>query len=88
MILLISRVFCNFLLDVYVIFFFFFFANYRCKRFDRLALHPIVLSKAGPKAFEIQTKNWSESTHRFLKLCVSAGNVEACYTLGMVRVID
>ncbi|KAL0535295.1 hypothetical protein IC582_029624 [Cucumis melo] len=56
-----------------------------CKRFNRLALHPIVLSKAGPKAFEIQTKNWSESTHRFLKLCVSAGNVEACYTLGMIE---
>lgn len=61
-------------------------ADYRCKRFNRLALHPIVLSKAGPKAFEIQTKNWCESSHRFLKLCVSVGNVEACYTLGMVRV--
>ncbi|XP_022994416.1 F-box protein At5g50450-like [Cucurbita maxima] len=56
-----------------------------CKRFNRLALHPMVLSKAGPKAFEIRIKNWCESTHRFLKLCVSAGNVEACYTLGMVE---
>ncbi|KAG6584151.1 F-box protein, partial [Cucurbita argyrosperma subsp. sororia] len=56
-----------------------------CKRFNRLALHPFVLKKAGPKVFEIQTINWSESTHRFLKLCVSAGNVEACYTLGMIE---
>ncbi|BBH03669.1 HCP-like superfamily protein with MYND-type zinc finger [Prunus dulcis] len=32
-----------------------------------------------------QSQNWSDSAHRFLKQCVSAGNIEACYTLGMIR---
>ncbi|XP_042502671.1 F-box protein At1g67340 [Macadamia integrifolia] len=56
-----------------------------CKRLNGLALHPLVLSKASPKAFAIKTKNWSDSAHRFLKQCADAGNVEACYTLGMIR---
>ncbi|XP_042498239.1 F-box protein At1g67340-like [Macadamia integrifolia] len=56
-----------------------------CKRLNSLALHPLVLSKASPKAFAIKGKNWSESAHRFLKQCADAGNVEACYTLGMIR---
>jgi hypothetical protein len=43
------------------------------------------LSKASQKTFAIETKNWSESAHRFLKLCADAGNIEACYTLGMIR---
>ncbi|GAB4828623.1 hypothetical protein Ancab_018288 [Ancistrocladus abbreviatus] len=56
-----------------------------CKRLNGLGLHSMVLSKASPKAFAIKAKNWSESTHRFLKQCADAGNVEACYTLGMIR---
>lgn len=56
-----------------------------CKRLNRLGLHPLVLSKAGPKALAIKPKNWSESAHRFLKLCVSAGNADASFTLGMIR---
>ncbi|XP_018825186.1 F-box protein At1g67340 [Juglans regia] len=56
-----------------------------CKRLNRLGLHPLVLSKAGAKAFAIKAKNWSESADRFLKLCANAGNVEASYTLGMIR---
>ncbi|XP_059443918.1 F-box protein At1g67340-like [Corylus avellana] len=56
-----------------------------CKRLNRLGAHPLVLSKAGPKALAIKAKNWSESGHRFLKRCVDAGNVEASYTLGMIR---
>ncbi|GLT75259.1 hypothetical protein SLA2020_469950 [Shorea laevis] len=56
-----------------------------CKRLNRLALHPLVLEKAGAKALAVRAKNWSESAHRFLRLCVSAGNIEACYTLGMIR---
>lgn len=44
----------------------------------------MVLSKASQKTFDIKAKNWSESVHRFLKQCADAGNVEACYTLGMV----
>ena len=60
------------------------FCENRCKRLNSLALHSLVLSKASPKMFAIKAKNWSESAHRFLKTCADAGNVEACYTLGMV----
>ncbi|XP_077227672.1 F-box protein At1g67340-like [Tasmannia lanceolata] len=56
-----------------------------CKRLKGLGLHPIVLSKASPKSFAVKAKNWSESSHRCLKLFADAGNIEACYTLGMIR---
>ncbi|XP_050208085.1 F-box protein At1g67340 [Mercurialis annua] len=56
-----------------------------CKRLNGLGLNSIVLSKASPKTFALKAKNWSDSAHRFLKLCSDAGNVEACYTLGMIR---
>ncbi|ESW09907.1 hypothetical protein PHAVU_009G166400 [Phaseolus vulgaris] len=56
-----------------------------CKRLNRLGLHRLVLSKAGSKVFSIKPRNWSEKTHTFLKHCVNAGNVDACYTLGMIR---
>ncbi|KAK9117552.1 hypothetical protein Sjap_016499 [Stephania japonica] len=56
-----------------------------CKRLNGLALHPLVLSKASPKALAVRPKSWSDSAHRFLKLCVDAGNIEASYTLGMIR---
>lgn len=49
-----------------------------------MVLHPLVLSKAGPKAFAVRMQNWCDSSHRFLKRCVDAGNSEASYTLGMV----
>jgi len=45
-----------------------------------------VLSKASPRTFSIRAKNWCESAQRFLKQCAEAGNVEACYTLGMVSI--
>ncbi|KAK6922408.1 Zinc finger, MYND-type [Dillenia turbinata] len=56
-----------------------------CKRFSGLGLHSVVLSKASQKMFKIKAKNWSDSAHRFLKLCSDSGNVEASYTLGMIR---
>lgn len=56
-----------------------------CKRFHRLGLHPLVLSKASRETFAIRAANWSDSAHRFLKQSAGAGNVEACYTLGMIR---
>ncbi|XP_065875298.1 F-box protein At1g67340 [Euphorbia lathyris] len=56
-----------------------------CKRLNGLGLNSLVLSKASQKIFQIQAKNWSDSAHRFLKQCADAGNVEACYTLGMIR---
>ncbi|KHN34820.1 F-box protein [Glycine soja] len=54
-----------------------------CKRLNRLALHSLVLSKASPKTFTIKARDWCDSAHKFLKHCADAGNVEACYTLGM-----
>ncbi|KAK8604643.1 hypothetical protein V6N13_099575 [Hibiscus sabdariffa] len=56
-----------------------------CKRLNRLAVHPLVLSKVSFKAFAVKARNWCDSVHRFLKQCVNAGNVEASYTLGMIR---
>ncbi|KAF5449333.1 hypothetical protein F2P56_029793 [Juglans regia] len=56
-----------------------------CKRLNGLGLHSLVLSKASQKTFAIRAKNWSDSAHRFLKQCADAGNVEACYSLGMIR---
>ncbi|WOH08190.1 hypothetical protein DCAR_0727627 [Daucus carota subsp. sativus] len=56
-----------------------------CKRLNELGLHSMVLSKASPKLFAVKASRWSESAHRFLKQCAHSGNVEACYTLGMIR---
>ncbi|KAF4361625.1 hypothetical protein F8388_007641 [Cannabis sativa] len=56
-----------------------------CKRLNRLGLHPLVLSKACSKVFDIKAEKWSDSAHRFLKECVNSGNAEASYTLGMIR---
>ncbi|XP_048127149.1 F-box protein At1g67340-like [Rhodamnia argentea] len=56
-----------------------------CKRFKALGLHSMVLSKASSNAFTVRAHRWCDSAHRFLKLCADAGNVEASYTLGMIR---
>ncbi|XP_056685149.1 F-box protein At1g67340 isoform X2 [Spinacia oleracea] len=56
-----------------------------CKRFNQLGMNKLVLSNACSKVFDIRARNWSESAHRFLKLCVHGGSIEACYFLGMVR---
>ncbi|KAI3501858.1 hypothetical protein L1887_29884 [Cichorium endivia] len=56
-----------------------------CKRFRGLGNDSSVLSKASTETFAVTAKKWSESAHRFLKRCSDAGNVEACYTLGMIR---
>ncbi|KAL3636464.1 hypothetical protein CASFOL_021011 [Castilleja foliolosa] len=56
-----------------------------CKRLNGLGLQSLVLSKACEKMLAVKAKNWSESAHRFLKLCADSGNVEACYILGMIR---
>ncbi|XP_074303289.1 F-box protein At5g50450-like [Silene latifolia] len=56
-----------------------------CKRFNELALNSIVLSKASPKTFGIKAEKWCDSAHKFLKLCSDSGNVDASYTLGMIR---
>ncbi|XP_047259758.1 F-box protein At1g67340 isoform X2 [Capsicum annuum] len=56
-----------------------------CKRLNGLGYHSLVLSKASQKMLAVNAHNWSESAHGFLKLCADAGNIEACYTLGMIR---
>ncbi|XP_038713018.1 F-box protein At1g67340-like [Tripterygium wilfordii] len=56
-----------------------------CKRIKSLALNSLVLSRASQRVFTVKAEKWSESAHRFLKLCADAGNVEASYTLGMIR---
>ncbi|KAK7306368.1 hypothetical protein VNO77_44303 [Canavalia gladiata] len=56
-----------------------------CKRLHALGLHSLVLSKASHKIFSVKAKNWCDSAHRFLKHSADAGNIEACYTLGMIR---
>ncbi|KAK4763646.1 hypothetical protein SAY87_013084 [Trapa incisa] len=56
-----------------------------CRRFNGLGLQPLVLSRASSRTFAVRARKWSDSPHRFLKLCADAGNVEACYTLGMIR---
>ncbi|GAB2269688.1 hypothetical protein Dimus_004610 [Dionaea muscipula] len=56
-----------------------------CKRFNRLGLDRVVLARAGLNLFAIRAKKWSESVHRFLKQCVNAGSIEACYFLGMIQ---
>ncbi|OWM76209.1 F-box protein At1g67340 [Punica granatum] len=56
-----------------------------CKRLKGLALNSQVLSVASSKAFAVKAENWCDSAHRFLKVCADSGNLEASYTLGMIR---
>ncbi|XP_024970838.1 F-box protein At5g50450-like [Cynara cardunculus var. scolymus] len=56
-----------------------------CKRLNKLGVHPLVLSKSSSKALAVRATNWCDGAHRFLKLCVNAGNTEAYYILGMIR---
>ncbi|KAK7280875.1 hypothetical protein RIF29_08421 [Crotalaria pallida] len=56
-----------------------------CKKLHNLGLNSQVLRKACNKTFAVKAKNWCDSSHRFLKQCSDAGNVDACYTLGMIR---
>lgn len=56
-----------------------------CKRFNGLVIDPSVLSVASEKCLRIRAKKWCEPAHRFLRRFVDAGNVEACYILGMIK---
>ncbi|KAG1331463.1 F-box protein [Cocos nucifera] len=56
-----------------------------CKRLNKLGMNPLVLSRVSAKALAIRAKNWSDAAHKFLKQCADAGNLEACYILGMIR---
>ncbi|KAI3812417.1 hypothetical protein L1987_17125 [Smallanthus sonchifolius] len=56
-----------------------------CKRFNGLGLNSFVLSQASVETFAVKAVKWSPSANRFLQRCSDAGNVEACYTLGMIQ---
>jgi hypothetical protein len=45
----------------------------------------MVFAKASPASLAVKAAAWSEPVQRFLKRCADAGNLEACYILGMVR---
>jgi len=56
-----------------------------CKRLNELGSHDMVFAKASPASLAVKAAAWSEPAQRFLKRCADAGNLEACYNLGMVR---
>ncbi|KAJ3671877.1 hypothetical protein LUZ60_007956 [Juncus effusus] len=56
-----------------------------CKRFSELGADPLVLANASAASIRVRAKSWSESTQHFLTRCADAGNVEACYFLGMIQ---
>ena len=58
---------------------------FRCKRLNELGGHDMVFAKASPASLAVKAAAWSEPAQRFLKRCADAGNLEACYILGMVR---
>ncbi|KAL5724825.1 hypothetical protein ACHQM5_008037 [Ranunculus cassubicifolius] len=63
----------------------FIFALLTCKRFHALGMDASVLNKASWECFPLTPNKWSYSANRFLKRCADSGNLEANYTLGMIR---
>ncbi|KAI5002821.1 hypothetical protein ZWY2020_027471 [Hordeum vulgare] len=56
-----------------------------CKRLNGLGQQDMVFAKASPASLAVKAAAWSEPVQRFLKRCADAGNLEACYILGMIR---
>ncbi|KAF0931937.1 hypothetical protein E2562_007121 [Oryza meyeriana var. granulata] len=56
-----------------------------CKRFRELGQSRVVLARASPRCLAVRAKAWSDAAHRFLQRCADAGNIDACYLLGMIR---
>lgn len=56
-----------------------------CKRCQKLAFSPIVLANASVAALRVRASRWCDGASSFLSRCKDAGNVEACYILGMIR---
>ncbi|KAK3144967.1 hypothetical protein QOZ80_4AG0320490 [Eleusine coracana subsp. coracana] len=56
-----------------------------CKRFRALGQSKVVLARASPRCLAVRADAWSDDAHRFLQRCADAGNLEACYLLGMIR---
>jgi hypothetical protein len=45
----------------------------------------MIFAKASSASLAVKATAWSEPVQRYLKRCADAGNLEACYILGMVR---
>uniref|UniRef100_A0A453GCH5 F-box domain-containing protein n=1 Tax=Aegilops tauschii subsp. strangulata TaxID=200361 RepID=A0A453GCH5_AEGTS len=58
-----------------------------CKRLNGLGQQDMVFAKASPASLAVKAAAWSEPVQRFLKRCADAGNLEACYILGMDPVL-
>lgn len=56
-----------------------------CRRFCSVAKDPQVLAHASAGVLAVKASKWSEGAHLFMKSCADAGNLEACYTLGMIQ---
>ncbi|KAL6839958.1 hypothetical protein ACP4OV_029768 [Aristida adscensionis] len=56
-----------------------------CKRLNGLGRSDMVFAKASPATLAVKAASWSEPVQRFLRRCADAGNLEACYILGMIR---
>ncbi|CAM0884405.1 unnamed protein product [Alopecurus aequalis] len=56
-----------------------------CKRLNGLGGQDMVFAKASPASLAVKAAAWSEPVQRYLKRCADAGNLEACYILGMIR---
>jgi hypothetical protein len=50
-------------------------------------MEPIILRNASRHAFSVRASSWCDRAHQFLSHCAEAGNMDACYMLGMVRAI-
>lgn len=56
-----------------------------CKRFHALGMHTTVLTNASTASLAVRASEWSDGAHRFMRRCAENGNMEACFTLGMIR---
>ncbi|KAJ4794897.1 HCP family protein with MYND-type zinc finger protein [Rhynchospora pubera] len=55
------------------------------KKFSKLGIDGLILANASRKAMCVRAKQWCESSDKFLSRCADAGNLEACYFLGMIN---
>ncbi|RLN27506.1 F-box protein [Panicum miliaceum] len=58
----------------------------RCKRFMKLGQSKVVFARVSTWCLAVRAKAWSDDAHRMRQRCADAGNLEACYLLGMVKI--
>ncbi|KAI5060858.1 hypothetical protein GOP47_0023363 [Adiantum capillus-veneris] len=56
-----------------------------CKRFKRLASNSVVMRNASEGALRVRACQWCAAATIYLSTSAEAGNLEACFTLGMIR---